>query len=122
MTGPCCLYSTHKHTPEASRLRLVIPLEREVSEDEYPALGRMVAKEIGIDMFDDTTYEPSAPDVLAIHLLRRGVCVSGKGRCPARSGHLSLKICRLAGRLHVANLETAVGGNPAQPEAAKGSA
>lgn len=55
----CCLYSTHKHTPEAPRLRLVIPLEQEVSEDEYPALGRMVAKEIGIDMFDDTTYEPS---------------------------------------------------------------
>lgn len=55
----CCLYSTHKHIPEAPRLRLVIPLAREVSEDEYPALGRMVAKEIGIDMFDDTTYEPS---------------------------------------------------------------
>lgn len=55
----CCLYSTHKHTPEAPRLRLVIPLAREVSEDEYPALGHMVAKEIGIDMFDDTTYEPS---------------------------------------------------------------
>lgn len=55
----CCVYSTHKHTPESPRLRLVIPLAREVSEDEYPALGRMVAKEIGIDMFDDTTYEPS---------------------------------------------------------------
>ena len=53
----CCLYSTHKHTPEAPRLRLLIPLKREVSEDEYPALGRMVAKEIGIDLFDDTTYE-----------------------------------------------------------------
>jgi len=55
----CCLYSTHKHTPEAPRLRLLIPLKREVTEDEYPALGRMVAKEIGIDLFDDTTYEPS---------------------------------------------------------------
>lgn len=55
----CCLYSTHKHTPEAPRLRLIIPLSREVTEDEYPALGRMVAKEIGIDLFDDTTYEPS---------------------------------------------------------------
>ncbi|QNO17902.1 virulence-associated E family protein [Caproicibacterium amylolyticum] len=53
----CCVYSTHKHTPEAPRLRLIIPLSREVSEDEYPALGRMVAKEIGIDLFDDTTYE-----------------------------------------------------------------
>jgi hypothetical protein len=40
----CCVYSTHKHTPEAPRLRLIIPLSREVSEDEYPALGRMVAK------------------------------------------------------------------------------
>lgn len=55
----CCVYSTHKHTPDAPHLRLVIPLSREVNEDEYPALGRMVAKEIGIDMFDDTTYEPS---------------------------------------------------------------
>jgi len=55
----CCAYSTHKHTPEAPRLRLIIPLSREVSEDEYPALGRMVAKEIGIDLFDDTTYEAS---------------------------------------------------------------
>jgi predicted P-loop ATPase len=55
----CCLYSTHKHTPEEPRVRLVIPLAREVSEDEYPALGRMVAKDIGIDMFDDTTYESS---------------------------------------------------------------
>lgn len=55
----CCAYTTHKHTPEAPRLRLIIPLSREVSEDEYPALGRMVAKEIGIELFDDTTYEAS---------------------------------------------------------------
>lgn len=55
----CCIYSTHKHTPEAPRFRLVIPLNREVSEDEYPALGRIVASDIGIDAFDDTTYEPS---------------------------------------------------------------
>ena len=54
----CCVYSTHKHTPESPRLRLIIPLSREVSEDEYPAVGRMVAKELGIDLFDDTTYEP----------------------------------------------------------------
>ena len=37
---------------------MFFPLSREVSEDEYPALGRMVAKELGIDLFDDTTYEP----------------------------------------------------------------
>lgn len=53
----CCVYSTHKHTPESPRLRLIIPLSREVTEEEYPAVARMVAKEIGIDLFDDTTYE-----------------------------------------------------------------
>lgn len=53
----CCVYSTHKHTPENPRLRMIIPLSREISEEEYPAVARMVAKEIGIDLFDDTTYE-----------------------------------------------------------------
>ena len=53
----CCIYSTHKHTPENPRLRMIIPLSREISEEEYPAVARMVAKEIGIDLFDDTTYE-----------------------------------------------------------------
>jgi len=53
----CCVYSTHKHTPEKPRLRMIIPLAREISEEEYPAVARMVAKEIGIDLFDDTTYE-----------------------------------------------------------------
>ncbi len=55
----CCIYSTHKHTPEYPRLRLIIPLSRDVSEDEYPAVARAVAKEIGIELFDDTTYEPA---------------------------------------------------------------
>lgn len=54
-----CIYSTHKHTKENPRLRLIIPLKNEIGEDEYPAISRMVAKEIGIDMFDDSTYEPS---------------------------------------------------------------
>lgn len=53
----CCSYSTHKHTPENPRLRIVIPLSRDVSEAEYPAVARMTAKDIGIDLFDDSTYE-----------------------------------------------------------------
>lgn len=53
-----CIYSTHKHTPEAPRLRLIMPLKRDISEDEYPAVARKVASEIGMDMFDDTTYQP----------------------------------------------------------------
>ena len=32
-------------------------LVRDITEEEYPAVARMVAKEIGIDLFDDTTYE-----------------------------------------------------------------
>lgn len=51
------IYSTHSHTPENPRYRVVILLRREVSEDEYPALMRMVAKQIGMDYFDDTTYQ-----------------------------------------------------------------
>jgi predicted P-loop ATPase len=54
----CCIYSTHKHTSENPRLRLIIPLSRDVGEEEYAAVSRMVAKEVGIDLFDDTTYEP----------------------------------------------------------------
>ncbi len=52
------VYSTHKHTKKNPRLRLVIPLAREVTPDEYQAIGRMLAWKVGIDQFDDTTYEP----------------------------------------------------------------
>lgn len=55
----CYLYSTHKHTVEKPRLRLIIPLSREISADEYMAVSRKVANEIGMELFDDTTYEPS---------------------------------------------------------------
>ncbi len=51
------LYSTHSHTPENPRYRIVILFEREVSEDEYPAVTRMIAKQIGMDYFDDSTYQ-----------------------------------------------------------------
>ncbi len=52
------VYSTHKHTPEKPRLRLVVPLARNVTPDEYQAIGRRVANTLGIDKFDDTTYQP----------------------------------------------------------------
>lgn len=55
----CCVYSTHKHSLETPRFRLLIPLDREVTPDEYEAIGRKVAEEIGIDYFDDTTYQAS---------------------------------------------------------------
>lgn len=51
------IYSTHSHTPQSARYRIVILFSREVSEDEYPALMRMAAKQIGMDFFDDSTYQ-----------------------------------------------------------------
>lgn len=52
------MYSTHTHTADNQRLRLVIPLSRPVLPDEYQAISRMVADDLGIDQFDDTTYDP----------------------------------------------------------------
>ena len=51
------LYSTHSHTPENPRYRLVIPLNREVDVEEHEAIARKVASMIGINMFDDSTYQ-----------------------------------------------------------------
>ena len=51
------LYSTHKHSDEHPRFRLVFPLSRQVKPAEYEPLCRKIAAELGIDLFDDTTYE-----------------------------------------------------------------
>lgn len=53
------VYSTHKHTPEKPRLRVIIFLTRDITPDEYGAVSRMLASDIGIELFDDSTYEPS---------------------------------------------------------------
>lgn len=54
--GVC--YSTHKHTPENPRLRLLVPLKDPVTADEYEACARQVAAWFDIDKFDDTTFQP----------------------------------------------------------------
>lgn len=51
------VYCTHKHTPEKPRLRILIPIDRKASPDEYEAAARKIAEKIGIDYFDDTTYQ-----------------------------------------------------------------
>ena len=55
----CCIYSTHKHSNKSPRLRLIIPLSRDVSEKEYEYISKAVAKELGEEMFDKTTHEAS---------------------------------------------------------------
>lgn len=52
------MYSTHSHRSVSPRLRFVLPLSREADPTEYEAVARYVANIIGIELFDDTTYQP----------------------------------------------------------------
>ena len=51
------LYSTHKHTKENPRFRLCIPFNRQVSPQEYEPICRRIAYNVGIELFDITTYQ-----------------------------------------------------------------
>ena len=53
------LYSTHSHTPERMRLRLIISPMRTVTPDEYAAVARRVADDLNLTRFDPTTFEPA---------------------------------------------------------------
>ena len=53
------LYSTHSHTPEAPRYRLVIPFTRPVNTDEYNAIARLYAAEYEIECFDPCSFIPN---------------------------------------------------------------
>lgn len=59
MDHAMAVYSTHKHTDKSPRYRLIIPLDRPVSPDEYEAIARKTAEKVGIDYFDDTTFQPA---------------------------------------------------------------
>ena len=52
-----CCYSTHSHTGDSPRLRWVIPTDRPMTPDEYPAVARRVAQWLDIETMDPTTYE-----------------------------------------------------------------
>lgn len=51
------LHGTHKHSDLTPRYRLIIPLSRECTPDEYVAVSRQLAGLLGIDLFDNTTFE-----------------------------------------------------------------
>lgn len=53
------LHASHKHHENSPRYRLVMPLNREVTPDEYVAIARKVAGTLNIDLFDNTTFEPN---------------------------------------------------------------
>lgn len=54
-----CVYSTRKHHEATPRLRVLIPLDRTVTADEYEPIARKTAALIGIEFCDKTTFEPS---------------------------------------------------------------
>src|SRR5574344_521156 len=62
------LHATHKHCESSPRFRLIMPLSRECTPDEYVATARQIAGLMGIELFDKTTFEtnrlmfsPSSP-------------------------------------------------------------
>lgn len=53
------VYTTHSHTPEAPRYRVVAPLSRPCNDIEYQAVAHKMAEGLGIDIVDMTSCEPS---------------------------------------------------------------
>ncbi len=52
-----CVYSTRKHSPASPRLRVLIPLHRTATADEYEPLARKMAEIIGMEFADPSTFE-----------------------------------------------------------------
>ena len=53
------LYTTHSSTEENPRVRLVFPLTRDVTPEEFVAVSRYLAQMLGIDYFDECSYQPN---------------------------------------------------------------
>lgn len=54
-----CYYTTHSHTPEHPRARIIIPVTRDMTPDEFNAVARYYAKDNGfIDMLDPGSFSP----------------------------------------------------------------
>lgn len=53
------LYTTHSSTVDEPRVRLIFPLTRDVTSEEFVAVSRYLAQMLGIDMFDECSYQPN---------------------------------------------------------------
>ena len=51
------VYSTRSHTPWRPRLRVIMPLDKTISADEYEPIARKLASLIGIELCDPTTFD-----------------------------------------------------------------
>jgi len=54
-----CIYSTRKHEEGRPRLRILLPLSRTCTADEYEPIARKLAELIGMELCDPTTFEAS---------------------------------------------------------------
>lgn len=54
-----CFYTTHSHMPQNPRARMVIPLTRDMTPDEFNAVARYYAADNGfLDMLDPCSFSP----------------------------------------------------------------
>ena len=53
------LYTTHSSTYENPRVRLIFPLTKDITSEEFVAVSRYLAQELGIDYFDECSYQPN---------------------------------------------------------------
>ena len=54
-----CIYTTHSHTPANPRARMVVPVTRDMTPDEFNAVARYYAADNGfIDMLDPCSFSP----------------------------------------------------------------
>jgi putative DNA primase/helicase len=51
------LHSTHSHESSNPRFRMVVPLNRDCTPDEYECVARTVAAYVNMDYFDKTTFQ-----------------------------------------------------------------
>ena len=69
--GAFTAYSTFRHTVEAPRVRIFVPLSRAVTPAEYPAVIDAIYNQIGLDGLDKCSYTVNQIMFLASH--RHGV-------------------------------------------------
>lgn len=53
------VYSTRSHAPFRPRLRVILPIDKTVTADEYEPIARKLASIIGIELCDPTTFDVS---------------------------------------------------------------
>ena len=59
MPYTAALYTTHSSTEEKPRVRIIIPMTRDTSPEEFAAVSRYLAQMLGIDYFDECSYLPN---------------------------------------------------------------